>query len=178
MTVHSPHPVQIKPEIKYGLGAAILLIGYTLLQFAAGFHTTNFGAGYYSSYGIFVILAYFLYLSLTEKQRDMGVLFTLRLGLRTALIQMLLCAFLASGFMLLYDYFINPLWVENMVVWKAAHTGHFNLAISANDPQASAFMLSHTETHLCLYFLEIVLGGMSIGFMITAIRLARHTHQL
>ena len=56
-----------------------------------------------------------------------------------------------------------------MVTWQRQNSSSFSLNLFlANDPHAEAIILSNTETHLCLYFLGIVVVGASMAFMISA----------
>lgn len=157
----------LKPEIKYGFWAAVLLIAWVLAQYALGFHTVYFQYTVYGVIGRFVILFVALFLSLKEKRGDLSGHITVRQGVRSGLFQLAITAVIASGFMFIYDYRINPLWVENLVEWERANGGSGLFMRLANDPATSAIVLSNTETHLCTYFLSILLVGGMMAFLIS-----------
>jgi hypothetical protein len=96
--------------------------------------------------------------------------FSIRRGMREGVIQLMITSSVASIFMFFYDYKINALWVEDMISYQRTHgisTGYF--VRFANDTNAQSIILSNTETHLCLFFLSIVIVGSSMAFMISAI---------
>jgi hypothetical protein len=163
--------LEVKPEIKFGFLAAASAISLTLLQFGLGFHSTNFAFGYYSGYLLYAFLFVCLILNLREKKQDLKQDFNLRSGMRSALILLLISAGMSSVFMFIYNYHINPLWVENYVVWQTEQGKILSLSgYSTND---SALVLSNTETHLCLYFLGQMLSGLSMAFAISATMLVK-----
>ena len=166
-------PMEIKPEIKFGVIAAIALIVWTIVQFILGFHTNRFELNYISSWGMLVILFFAIYPAIKEKQLDSGNNFSMRLGLRTGLLLMLIASSIASAFMFIYDYKINPLWVENMIEWQITADKNYTLSRLANDPDASAIILSNTEMHLSVYFLTLIIAGMMISFLISIFRLIK-----
>jgi hypothetical protein len=110
-----------------------------------------------------------LFIGIREKRVDWGNKFTLRKGMKSGMYQLVLTATLASVFMFFYDYKINNMWVERMVQWQQEHgsTNVFFIKV-ANDQEGNLAILSNTETHLCLYFLGIILVGASMAFMISA----------
>ena len=60
------------------------------------------------------------------------------------------------------------MWVERMVQWKQEHgsSSVFFIKVSG-DQETNLAILSNTETHLCLYFLGIIIIGTSLAFMIS-----------
>ncbi len=163
--------MDIKPEIKFGLLAAIAAISLTLLQYGLGWHSEQFNLGHYSSYLLYLFLFASLNFSLREKRSDLGKAFTLRKAMRSALILLLISSVFSSGFLFIYSYFINPLWVEAFVKWQAVNTG-FSSVYNYN-PNENALVLSNTEIYLCMYFLSQLVAGLSIAFAITSALLMR-----
>jgi hypothetical protein len=166
--------MEIKPEIKFGSIAAVALIAWTIVQYLLGFHTDKFHLTFISPWGMLAILAASIYPAIREKQLDVGTNFSLRLGLRTGLIMTLIASSVASGFMFIYNYKINPLWVDNMIEWQISEEKKYSLSRFANDPDASAIILSNTEMHLCVYFLTIILAGMMISLFFSILRMIRN----
>lgn len=165
--------MEIKPEIKFGIVAALALIAWTSVQFILGFHTDKFELNYISSWGILLILVVAIYPAIKEKQLDAGKKFSVRLGLRTGLILMLIASTIASSFMFIYDYKINPLWVDKMIDWQISTDKNYSLSSLANDPDASAIILSNTEMHLCVYFLTLIIVGMLVSLFVSIFRLIK-----
>jgi len=166
--------MSIKPEIKYGFIGAVGLISWTMIQYFGGFHTTKPYWGQYTGYAIHLILLYTLWKGLSEKFHDQAKDFSLRKGIRESILQLMITAIPSSLFMFMYDYKINPFWVDNMINYQRNNgysTGFF--LRFANDPEAQAIILSNTETHLCIYFLTILVSGTSMAFMITAFLLSK-----
>jgi phosphatidylserine decarboxylase len=150
----------IKPEIKYGTLCAAGLILWTLIQYFSGFHTIRLSIGQYSGFGNYLIVIVCIWLGLKEKQLDDSGHLSIRKGIREALLQLAITATLSSIFMFIYDYHINPFWVDNMIQFQRDTPGKLNtFARFANDPDATAIVLSNTETHLCVHFLSILFIG-------------------
>ena len=169
-----PIHMTIKPEIRFGSLCAICMIIWTLIQYLAGFHTKYLYWGQYTGYLSFLLILYFLYRGLNEKMRDRPGRFTIRRGMREGIIQLMITASITSIFMFFYDYKINPLWVEDMISFQRTNGNSTKYFVRfANDPEAQAIIMSNTETHLCLYFLSILIVGASMSFMLSAILQSR-----
>lgn len=159
----------IKPEIKYGAICAAGLIIWTMIQYWLGFHTIRLYIGQYSGYGMYAIIFACLWLGLKDKFSDDLSKLSVRQGVREAVLQLMITASISSVFMFIYDYRINPFWVDNMIQYQRENPSALKTFVKfANDPDASAIVLSNTETHLCLYFLSILAVGSAMGFMISA----------
>ncbi len=165
--------MEIKPEIKFGFLAGLALITWTIVQYFLGFHTNNFEFGSIALVGNVILLLFPLWMALNEKKSDAGMAFNLRLGMRTGLLLLLISSALASVFMVIYDYKINPLWVDRMINWQNSTDKKFALSTLANDPGASAIILSNTEMHLCMYFFTLLFSGMLLTFLISIVQLLR-----
>jgi len=163
--------LRMKPEIKYGLMAALLLIIWTLVQFALQFHNQHLEYVVYAPYGILIILFLTLYPSLREKRLDYAGHLSVRNGVRSGLFQLFITASLSSSFMFVYNYRINPLWVENLVKWEYERNGRGLFIRLANDMSANpdSVILSNTELHLCYYFLSILVMGGFLTLLITSL---------
>jgi hypothetical protein len=158
----------LKPEIKFGFLASIILVFVTLSQYLLGFHTINLSLGHYTNYVIYLIVFVALFLSLKEKKADYGGILTVRKGIKSGLFQLMITAIPASLFLFFYSYKINPLWVERLIDWQRSHHAFFSaLKFIANDPNATTIILSNTEVYLCLYFLSILFFGGIFTFLIT-----------
>ena len=168
--------MEVKPEIKFGALGAILLISWTLIQYYLGFHSYNLQLEFLSGYGNSLIVFIMLFIGIREKRADWGNKFTLRKGMKSGMYQLVLTATVASVFMFFYDYKFNNMWVERMVQWQQEHGASNVFFIKvANDQEGNLAILSNTETHLCLYFLGIILVGASMAFMISASLLKNKT---
>ena len=161
--------MDIKPEIKFGFTGSLILIAWTIIQYYLGFHSDNLHLEFLSGYGNYLIVFIFLIFGIREKRNDFGKKFTLRKGMKSGIYQLILTASISSSFMFFYDYKLNNMWVERMVLWQQEHGNSSTFFIKiANDHEVSSSILSNTETHLCLYFLGILIVGASMAFMISA----------
>lgn len=159
----------MKPEIKFGVLAGVALILWTLVQYALGFHTVHFRAGQITGYGAYVLIFVSLLMGLREKKEDYDGHFSVRHGMRAGVLQLMITAVIASSFMIIYDYKINKLWIEELVNWQKNNSS-FSLSVYfTNDPNANSIVLSNTETHLCMYFIGILIGGCMMAFPISAV---------
>lgn len=150
----------VKPEIKYGVLCAAGLILWTLIQYFLGFHTIKLSIGQYSGFGIYLMIIVCIWLGLKEKLSDNSGNFSFRTGIREALLQLTITASISSAFMFMYDYHLNPFWVDHMIQYQRENPGKLNtFARFANDPDAAAIVISNTETHLCVHFLSILFVG-------------------
>jgi hypothetical protein len=165
--------MEIKPEIKFGFLAGFALIVWTVVQYFLGFHTNRFEFGNLATIGNVVLLLLPIWMALNEKRSDSGKSFNLRLGMRTGLLMLLISSALASTFMLIYDYKINPMWVDRMIEWQISVDKNYALSKLANEPDASAIILSNTEMHLCVYFFTLIFSGMLLTFLISIVHLFR-----
>lgn len=160
--------MNIKPEIKFGLLGAALLIGWTIAQYILGFHTYRLSWALSSGYVNYLIVFVCVLLGIREKRNDTSGEFSIRQGVKESMYQLSITAIIASVFMFVYDYKINALWVEKLVEWHRSNGASQSLLMMlSNDPNASAIILSNTETHLCLYFLGILVGGGSMAFLLS-----------
>ncbi|MFM2284749.1 MAG: hypothetical protein RLZZ543_246 [Bacteroidota bacterium] len=158
--------MNIKPEIKFGLLGAVLLISWTIAQYLLGFHTYRLTWALSSGYVNFLIVLTCVWLGIKEKRNDTTGVFSVRQGVKESMYQLSITATIASLFMFVYDYHINAMWVDKLVDWhRTNESSHSLLMLLSNDPNASAIILSNTETHLCLYFLGILVGGGCMAFL-------------
>jgi membrane protease YdiL (CAAX protease family) len=166
----------IKPELKYGIVSGFLIICWTLIQYFLGFHTSHLHIGQYSENGMFLIILGALIMGLREKRDDLGRLFTTRNAMRSALILAFTGAFISSLFQFVYEYKINPIWVESLSEWQQQHDSAGGLMYYVlNDPQASSTLLSNTELHLCAFFLMQMIAAGVFGFFISAVLETKNT---
>lgn len=146
-----------------------------MIQYWFGFHTIRLHIGQYSGYGMYAIIFMCLWFGLKDKFSDNVGTQSVRKGLREVVIQLMITASISSIFMFIYNYRINPFWVDNMIQFQRDHPSALRTFVKfANDPGATAIVLSNTETHLCLHFLSIVSVGSVMGFMISALMLKKH----
>ena len=101
----------MKPEYKYGLITGAVVCLWTLAEFMLGFHTTHSSLGEYSGYFSAVIPLITLTLLLRSLQATQGPL-TLRRGLGAGLLASFIAALLVYSFLLIYNHFIDPGWID------------------------------------------------------------------
>ncbi|MEK7650203.1 MAG: DUF4199 domain-containing protein [Patescibacteria group bacterium] len=106
----------IRIELKFGLLTGALVCLYVLGEFLLGFHTTRLDIGAYSGYGASVIpfVVYFFALRRWKLDRGGGFL-TMRQGVRSGLLMSMIAATVLAGFMLAYNAFINPSFLDKNI---------------------------------------------------------------
>ncbi|MDB6114400.1 MAG: hypothetical protein JWQ62_1345 [Lacunisphaera sp.] len=109
----------MKPETKYGLliGAGFCL--WNLADFALGFHTRRFDLGEYADYCSAIVPCMLLTFLLLQRRRESGGI-TLGQGVRSGAQASLLGGVILYLFMLVYNRFINPGWMDAALDWKVA----------------------------------------------------------
>lgn len=158
----------VKPEIRFGLWGGLFLIIWYWVQYFAGFHHVRFVFAQYAGFLNYALLFIMFRSSIREKRDDLGPDFDLSSGLRAGLIQSMITAWIFAGWLLIYNYFINPLWVENFVLWQSLSGYSLPFfTIKTSEDFSSAMMLSNTETHIVLNFLGVLLFGSLISILIS-----------
>ncbi len=112
----------MSPEFKCGLitGAGITL--WIVTEYSLGLHTTYLEIGEYTGYFANLIPLTTLFLLLRRKQAATydGRL-TLGQGIASGLLASFVAALIVYGFMVVYNRWINPDWVDNALAVKVAH---------------------------------------------------------
>jgi hypothetical protein len=116
------------PEFRYGLISGAGLSLWLLAEFSLGLHTVHFEAGEISGYLAGLIPFVCLWLLLRRRERELGPLFSIWVGLFSGVICALVSAVVVYAFMVAYDLWFNPHWIDvalkNRVEgWRAAHVG-------------------------------------------------------
>jgi hypothetical protein len=62
---------------------------------------------------------------------------------------------------------------EPRTVRQISADKNYALSKLANEPDASAIILSNTEMHLCVYFFTLIFSGMLLTFLISLVQLLR-----
>jgi hypothetical protein len=112
----------MRPELKYGLIAGAGVCAWIMGEFLLGFHTTRLAIGAYSGYFscLIPLAALFLLLKGKRDQSPDG-----RLNYWPALKSGLHAAFISGaivyGFMVVYNHFINPGWLDLALDWRVAN---------------------------------------------------------
>jgi hypothetical protein len=164
----------VKPEIRYGLWGGLFLIIWYWIQYFAGFHNVRFVFAQYAGFVNYFMLFLLLRLSIREKRSDLLENFDVQAGLRSGLIQCMITAWIFAGWLMVYNYFVNKLWVENFVMWQS-QSGYSLpfFSIKTSEDFSHVMMLSNTETHIVLNFLGILIFG-SVCSVLVAASLKKH----
>lgn len=111
----------MKPEIKYGLCTGAGLCLWLIAEYLLGFHTTRLEIGEYSGYFSCIVPLVMLFLMLKLK-RDaaLGGRLDLGQGIWSGVAASFIAGLIACGFMVVYNQFINPGWLDNALDWKVA----------------------------------------------------------
>jgi hypothetical protein len=108
----------MRSEINHGLLAGAGIALWYTLAFALGLHTKHLALGEYSGHVADVILVVVLWRLLRARQREFGPLFNLRRGLWPAMLASLVASLVVYCFLVAYNHWINPHWLDNAMQWK------------------------------------------------------------
>lgn len=141
----------MKPEIKYSLWAVLISYTWLITQYLLGFHTHRFAIGPYSEMAALLFYGIAVWFDLKEKNSDSGYHLTFRKTIRSGLITSFIVVFLTLPVLLIYEYKINPLWIERFIDYllqsKADSLWFYIYNRSVMNPSE---LLSNTEIHICL----------------------------
>lgn len=108
-------------EFKYGLITGGSLSLWIFAEYYLGLHTIHLEAGEYAGYFSKLIPLATLFLLLRQKQASAGDgRLTLGQGLTSGLTASFLAALIVYGFMVAYNQWINPDWLDNALTAKVA----------------------------------------------------------
>ena len=156
----------MKPEIKYALISFFAFLIWLFAQFFLGFHTRLLFIGFNSELANLLIVSLALWFTLVEKEKDLHAKLKLRKSVRTTFLTGVLISFLSAPVQIIYDYFINPIWVENFIRFQKENNPESLWFLIYNPtPNYPAELLSNTETHICLHVLFISGVSFFIGFI-------------
>lgn len=111
----------MKPETKYGLLTGVGVCLWTLAEYAHGFHNKRFEIGEYSGSFSCIIPLSLLYLLLRNRRgATADGRLTLGQGVKSGLEASLIAGLVVWFFMLVYNRFINPGWMDLALDWKVA----------------------------------------------------------
>lgn len=111
----------MRPEFKYGLITGIGICLWITAEYYLGLHTTHPEVGEYTGYFSNLIPLVVLFLLLREKgAATYDNRLTLGQGIATGLAASFIGALIVYAFMLAYNQWINPEWVDNALAVKVA----------------------------------------------------------
>lgn len=149
----------MSPALRYGLitGGGVCL--WILVEFSLDFHTTRPGLGEYSGYFSSAIPLTTLFLLLKGRRDDVanGGL-SLGWGVGAGLYASLVAALMVYGFLLAYNQFINPGWMDAALDWKV---NQFR-AQGMSEPAIRAEIVSFRWMNSPRGLLTTTLAGMTV----------------
>ena len=158
----------VKPEIRFSLWCGLFFILWYGIQYFLGFHSVRLVFAQYAGFLNYTILFIMLLFTLKEKRDDLKSAFNVSAGVRAGLIFSMITGWIFTGWLLIYNYFINPLWVEDFVVWQSLSGYSLPFfSIQTSEEFTSVMMLSNTETHIALNFLGILIFGSIFSIFIS-----------
>jgi riboflavin transporter FmnP len=111
----------MRPELKYGLITGLGVCLWIATEYFLGLHTTHLEIGEFTGYFANLVPLVTLLLLLREKQKQIyDHRLTLGQGIAAGLLMSFVAAVLVYIFMLAYNRWINPYWLDNALEWKVA----------------------------------------------------------
>lgn len=152
----------------WGIACGLSMAVWVLIEFALGFHTTSLDIGRYSGYFSTILPITFIYVALAERQsfldRKLPILDGITIGFRIALFS----ALILSVFLIVYNKFINPEWIELTVDWQRKQ---MILNGASNDDIARFIELNrHLNSVPGQFFAELI-SGTGLGVLITVVEI-------
>ena len=158
----------MRPELKYGLWAALALCSWTLLEFALGCHTTRLGLGQYTNWGTEAIFAVMLYRLM---QQRLASLQRYWLPVWEAMLYGLLASLVAALvfyiFLNFYKFFLNPSWLDLQLEWKVARLRAAGTAEPEIREQLAILRLAYTPVGLAMFVPLYALGGAAFSAVVS-----------
>lgn len=158
----------MKPELKYGLIAGGAMSAWMLVEFQLGLHTTRIAFGHYTAWVTDLIPVVMLYFLLKHRfallQKDwvpawQGMLYGLLASVTFALVFYI--------FLNLYQYFVNPAWVDYQLEWKVARLRAAGAAETEIRQQIVALRQAYGPVGLALYVPAYTVLGGCVSVLVT-----------
>ncbi len=150
----------MRPELIYGLWAALAMSGWSLLEFALGLHTTRLGLGRYTNWGIEVIFAVMLYRLMQQRLHSLQRYW---LPVWEAMLYGLLASLTAAlgfyVFLSLYKFFLNPSWLDLQLEWKVAQLRAAGTDEAVIREKLALLRQAYSPVGLALFVPVYALGG-------------------
>lgn len=108
----------MRSEYRYGIYCGLGLSGWVLLEYAFGFHTTSLKIGQYSGYFSMIIPAVLIYTALHDRRESQNGILSVKEGINLGFHIAIISAALFTLFMVIYNRYINPDWIDSMVEWQ------------------------------------------------------------
>lgn len=166
----------MRPELKYGLLSGVGICLWITTEYCLGLHTTRLEIGEYTGYFSSIVPVVFIFFLLREKQaanHDRPL--TLAQGIAAGLVASLVAAVIVYGFMLAYNRWINPYWVDNALTAKVAHLRAKGVGEMEIRREITFYRNSNTPVGLIATTLvgTTVMGGMISLFLTLLLRLRK-----
>jgi len=158
----------MKPELKYGLTAGLAMSGWMLVEFGLGLHTTRLAARHYTDWVTDLIPVVMLYLLLKRRvdSRDRYWLPAWE-GMLHGLVASFIAALAYYIFLNVYQYFLNPSWVDDQLAWKVAQLRAAGAAETDIRNQITALRNAYGPIGLALYVPAYTVLGGCVSALIT-----------
>lgn len=112
---------RVKPELKFGLISGAGVCAWIGLEYLLGFHTTRPEIGAYTGFFSNLIPVTTLFLLLRAKRaRVYDGRLSLATGIGAGLHASFVAALIVYSFLVAYNHFINPIWIDQALEMKVA----------------------------------------------------------
>ncbi len=152
-----------KTELKWGLILGLSVSLWIFIEFLAGFHTTRMQYGAYSRYVTSIIPVVCIWFGIKEKKKQLDKMKFLQ-GFASGMAMAFVAALLITGFLYVYNVWINPEWMQNGLAYAEGQLridgrNETQIALSLEELKA----LYTLEGQLFAAFLGTLLQGMIIS---------------
>ena len=155
----------MKLELKYGLMITAGLIVWTMIEYLLGFHNERIGIGMITGWFSTMVPAVFLYYGIKEKRdKQLNGSLTILEGILTGLSISLVMAVTLTAFLLIYNSFINPEWIEMAIIEMTNKMLLTDLSDQQIELRMELFRMMLTNTGVLIMG---ICGSMAMGFFIS-----------
>lgn len=157
-----------RSELLYGTVCGLFMSGWTLAEFALGFHTTSIEAGRYTGFVSFLFPVVFIGTALHDRQKAAGSPLPWLEGITTGFRIAFFAALFFTVFMTFYTLIINPGWLDATADWQRREF----IRSGATDDEIGRFMEQQRQVNGPMArFIMGFIGATGLGVLVTLIEI-------
>lgn len=157
-----------RSDLLYGTVCGLFMSGWTLAEFALGFHTTSLGIGRYTGFVSFLFPVVFICTALHDRQKAAGTRLPWLDGITTGFRIAFFAALLFTAFMTFYTVVINPGWLDATADWQRREF----IRSGAADDEIGRFMEQQRQVNGPMArFIMGFIGATGLGVLVTLLEI-------